>query len=63
MEYGDNLMKVWLGNAEVARNYGFGPKQIRRALEIVEKNHQTFLEKWHEHFDERQTGAGKKRIV
>jgi len=56
-------MKVWLGNAEVARNYGFGPKQIRRALEIVEKNHQTFLEKWHEHFDERQTGAGKKRIV
>jgi hypothetical protein len=53
VEYGDCLMKVWLESVEVARNFGFGPKEIRFALEIVRENQPEFLEKWREHFDKR----------
>jgi hypothetical protein len=42
--------KFWLNPVALARNFGFGPPELRRLLAIVKQNQPQFLEAWNEHF-------------
>lgn len=50
VEYGGGLLKVWLDPVDVAQNYGFGPKNVRFALSVIDERQREFLEAWHVYF-------------
>lgn len=49
----DLSAKFWLEPVELARNFGFSPKELRRIKKIVDEHQDRFLEAWHGHL-----GAG-----
>jgi hypothetical protein len=46
----DRHAKYWLIPAELARNRGFRPHEIREIEKAVKRHAAEFLEKWHETF-------------
>lgn len=50
IEYGDVECKVWLEQVAVARNRGFKPRDLSRALTLVRENRTLLLEAWHGYF-------------
>ena len=49
----DLSAKLWLQPIELARNFGFTPKELRRIQKLVTDHLAQLLEAWHGHF-----GAG-----
>jgi hypothetical protein len=47
----DLSAKFWLQMAELARNFGFSPKELRRIQKLVIEHQTALLEAWNEHFD------------
>lgn len=45
----DLSAKYWLEPVELARNFGFSPKELRRIKRIVDEHQEQFLEAWHGH--------------
>lgn len=45
----DLSAKYWLGPVELARNFGFSPKELRRIKRIIDEHQEQFLEAWHGH--------------
>ncbi len=47
----DNLSaKFWLNPVSLARNRGFGARELRQLEGIVQENRQRLLEAWNEYF-------------
>jgi len=42
--------KFWLNPVLLARNHGFGARELRQIERIVQENRQLLLEKWNEYF-------------
>jgi hypothetical protein len=40
---------VWLQPIDLARNFGFSPKELRRIQRLVIQHQAAFLEAWHGH--------------
>lgn len=45
----DLSAKFWLQPVELARNFGFSAKELRRIQRLVVQNQENFLEAWHGH--------------
>jgi hypothetical protein len=45
----DLSAKFWLQPVELARNFGFSAKELRRIHRLVVENQEIFLEAWHGH--------------
>ena len=43
--------KFWLEEIKVAKNLGFRQKELNTLHELVLKNQNNFLDKWHEYFN------------
>jgi Domain of unknown function (DUF4160) len=41
--------KFWLQPVELARNFGFSPKELRRLQKLVKKHQTELLEAWNGH--------------
>ncbi len=46
----DQSAKFWLQTAELARNFGFSPKELRRIQKLIVEHQAAFLEAWNGHF-------------
>ena len=46
----DQSAKFWLEPVALARNFGFGPAELRRVNRLVIENDKLLLEKWNEYF-------------
>ena len=46
----DQSAKFWLEPVALARNFGFGPAELRRVNRLVVENDNLLLEKWNEYF-------------
>jgi hypothetical protein len=46
----DQSAKFWMGPVALARNFGFGAKELRRIGRILTEHEQELLEAWHDHF-------------
>ena len=46
----DQSAKFWLEPVALARNFGFGPAELRRVNRLVVENENLLLEKWNEYF-------------
>ncbi len=42
--------KFWLGPVALARNLGFGARELRRIERIIREHHDILLDTWHEYF-------------
>lgn len=42
--------KFWLRPVALARNLGFGPRELREVERLVLENQDTFLKAWNEYF-------------
>ena len=42
--------KFWLEPVALARNFGFGPAELRRVNRLVVENENLLLENWNEYF-------------
>ena len=42
--------KFWLSPTGLARNFGFGAKELRKLQSLVEEHQRELLEAWNEHF-------------
>ena len=45
------VCKFWLEPVELAKNQGFGPRELNQIRHIVESNVGKIKEAWHEHCD------------
>lgn len=45
--------KYWLEPVELARNFGFSPKELRRIKKIIDEHQEQFLEAWDGHLGAR----------
>ncbi len=52
VDRGDATIKLWLDSLEVARSRGFRAHEIGGIVAMVEEHRITFLEAWHDYFDE-----------
>ena len=44
----DNLSaKFWLQTVQLARNIGFGPRELNKLAALVQENQKELLEKWY----------------
>ncbi len=50
IEYGSAECKIWLQPVNVARNRGFTPRDLGRALTLVRENRILLLEAWYGYF-------------
>ena len=50
IEYGSADCKIWLQPVNVARNRGFTPRDLGRALTLVRENRILLLEAWYGYF-------------
>jgi hypothetical protein len=46
----DLSAKFWLESTNLARNLGFGARELRRIQSLVAENQNELLEAWHEFF-------------
>jgi hypothetical protein len=46
----DLSAKFWLNPVELARNFGFNEREIRKLKSLVTEHKQEFLEAWYEYF-------------
>jgi len=46
----DQSAKFWLREVALARNLGFGARELRRIEEIVTENRDRLLEAWNDYF-------------
>jgi hypothetical protein len=46
----DSSAKFWLDSVSLAKNLGFGAKELRKLQGIVQENQEMLLEAWHEYF-------------
>lgn len=51
----DLSAKFWLQTVELARNFGFSPRELRKIRAIIVQHRAMFLEAWHGHIG---TGGG-----
>jgi Domain of unknown function (DUF4160) len=42
--------KFWLQSVDLARNFGFSPKELRRIRRLVVEHQEELLEAWNGHF-------------
>lgn len=47
---GESIAKFWLNPVELAANYGFNGKTLRRLEGMVEEHRELFQEAWNEYF-------------
>ena len=48
----DCTAKLWIDLVSLARNIGFGARELRRIEAIVHDHRDEFLELWHAYFDD-----------
>ena len=49
VERDDSEAKFWLEPVNEEYNLGFGGAELRKVQRLVEENHGTLMESWHEH--------------
>ena len=52
VQNGDGRAKIIVSNLEVVENNGIKPKDIKKALTIVEEYREDIIKAWNEYFDE-----------
>ena len=50
VERDDNIAKFWLDPVRLQNSGGFSRLEITRIHKIIDEQHQTLLEAWHEYF-------------
>lgn len=50
VDRGEASAKFWLEPVALARNIGFGPRQLRELYQVVTKEQTRLLEAWHGYF-------------
>ena len=50
VETAENYAKFWLNPVALARSMGYYAKELREMRELVERNRDLFLRRWHEYF-------------
>jgi hypothetical protein len=53
VEHGDNVAKFWLKPVELASSDGFRSHELSKLRLMVIEHRDLFLEKWHEHFGDK----------
>ncbi len=52
VQNGDGRAKIIVSNLEVVENNGIKPKDIKKAITIVEEYREDIIKAWNEYFDE-----------
>jgi hypothetical protein len=50
----NNSAKFWLQPVALARNFGFGARELRDIARIIRENQSLLLEAWHGHHSDRR---------
>jgi Domain of unknown function (DUF4160) len=47
---GDGVAKYWLNPVDLFKSSGFRSTELREIREIIEQNHEIFIEQWNRYF-------------